>query len=154
MTALYEQNVVEHEPITVRLDPQSCSSWSSVYLYAWDNNQQQPAGEWPGTKVGKDDQGWWFYTFDSKFTNVNIIWTNGIGDQTIDITNVTQSTCYMLDSAIGNKITVTVVDCYATDVEDVPMDNASKAMKVIKNNTLYIILPDGKTYTIMGQNVK
>ena len=154
VTALYEQNAVEHEPITVRLNPQSCLNWSNVYLYAWDANINQPAGEWPGTKVGKDGQGWWIYTFDSKFTNVNIIWTNGTGDQTIDITNVTQSTCYTLDSAIGNKITVTVVGCYATDVEDVPMDNASKAMKVIKNNTLYIILPDGKTYTIMGQKVK
>ena len=122
VTALYERNAVEPPTpdgsITVRLDPQSCSSWSRVYLYAWDNNQQQPAGGWPGTKVSKDNDGWWSYTFDSKLTKVNIIWTNGSGDQTIDITGVTVSTCYKLNATTGNKITVTVVDCPA-DVQPV-----------------------------------
>ena len=122
VTALYERNAVEPPTpdgsITVRLDPQSCSSWSSVYLFAWDNNQQQPAGRWPGTKVSEDNDGWWSYTFDSKLTKVNIIWTNGSGDQTIDITGVTVSTCYKLNATTGNKITVTVVDCPA-DVQPV-----------------------------------
>ena len=122
VTALYEQNAVEpptpDESITVRLDPQSCSSWSSVYLYAWDNNQQQPAGGWPGTKVSKDNDGWWSYTFDSKLTNVNIIWTNGSSNQTVDITGVTVSTCYKLNATTGNRITVTVVDCPA-DVQPI-----------------------------------
>ena len=122
VTALYEQNAVEpptpDESITVRLDPQSCSSWSSVYLYAWDNNQQQPAGGWPGTKVSKDNDGWWSYTFDSKLTNVNIIWTNGSSNQTVDISGVTVSTCYKLNATTGNRITVTVVDCPA-DVQPI-----------------------------------
>ena len=154
VTAMYEQNAVEPptpgEPISVRLDPRSCETWSIVYLYAWDANQQQLAGGWPGTKVTKDSEGWWTYTFDSKLTNVNIIWTNGSGDQTVDITDVTQSTCYMLDSAIGNKITVTIVDCYATDVDNVPMDNTLKAIKVVEDGALYIILPDGTRYNAHG----
>ena len=159
VTALYEQNVVEpptpDESITVRLDPQSCSGWSSVYLYAWDANINQPAGEWPGTKVGKDGQGWWSYTFDRQFTNVNIIWTNGTGEQTIDITNVTQSTCYELDLS-AYPYGVYVVDCSkdVTALEDVQINNKAQARKIIVNNTMYILMPDGKTYTIMGQNVK
>ena len=159
VTALYEQNAVEpptpDESITVRLDPQSCSGWSSVYLYAWDANINQPAGEWPGTKVGKDGQGWWSYTFDRQFTNVNIIWTNGIGEQTIDITNVTQSTCYELDLSTY-PYGVYVVDCSkdVTALEDVQINNKPQARKIIVNNTMYILMPDGKTYTIMGQNVK
>ena len=159
VTALYEQNAVEpptpDESITVRLDPQSCSGWSSVYLYAWDANINQPAGEWPGTKVGKDGQGWWSYTFDRQFTNVNIIWTNGTGEQTIDITNVTQSTCYELDLSTY-PYGVYVVDCSkdVTALEDVQINNKAQARKIIVNNTMYILMPDGKTYTIMGQNVK
>ena len=113
VTAQYEQIVTPPTPesITVRLDPQSCSSWSNVYLYAWDAKQTPIAGAWPGTKVNKDSDGWWSYTFDNKITNVNIIWNNGSGAQTIDITNVTASTCYKLNTQSGNKIQVTVVDC-------------------------------------------
>ena len=113
VTAQYEQIVTPPTPesITVRLDPQSCSSWSNVYLYAWDASQTPIAGAWPGTKVNKDSDGWWSYTFDNKITNVNIIWNNGSGAQTIDITNVTASTCYKLNTQSGNKIQVTVVDC-------------------------------------------
>ena len=115
VTALYEQNGVEppipDEAIAVRLDPKSCSSWSTVYLYAWDAKQTPIAGAWPGTKVNKDSDGWWSYTFDNKITNVNIIWNNGSGAQTVDITNVTASTCYKLNTQSGNKIQATVVDC-------------------------------------------
>ena len=115
VTALYEQNAVEppipDEAITVRLDPKSCASWSTVYLYAWDAKQTPIAGAWPGTKVNKDSDGWWSYTFDNKITNVNIIWNNGSGAQTVDITNVTASTCYKLNTQSGNKIQATVVDC-------------------------------------------
>ena len=155
VTALYEQNTVEHEPITVRLNPHSCLNWYNVYLYAWDANINQPAGEWPGTKVGQDGQGWWSYTFDRQFTNVNIIWTNGTGEQTIDITNVTQSTCYELDLS-AYPYGVYVVDCSkdVTALEDVQINNKPQARKIIVNNTMYILMPDGKTYTIMGQNVK
>ena len=117
VTAVYEQNVVA-DPITVRLDPRSCESWAIVYLYAWDTDQQQLAGGWPGTIVTKDSEGWWSYTFDSKLRNVNIIWTDGNGAQTADITNVTASTCYKLNSTTGNKITTTVLDC-STNVQPV-----------------------------------
>ena len=155
VTAQYEQIVTPPTPesITVRLDPQSCSSWSNVYLYAWD--QTQIAGSWPGTKVSKDADGWWSYTFDSSVTSANIIWNNGKGEQTIDITNVTASTCYKLNTQSGNKIQVTIVDCpkIATALEDVQSNSTPKAHKVIKNNTLYIILPDGSKYSATGQKL-
>lgn len=155
VTAQYEQIATPPTPesITVRLDPQSCSSWSNVYLYAWD--QTQIAGSWPGTKVSKDADGWWSYTFDSSVTSANIIWNNGKGEQTIDITNVTASTCYKLNTQSGNKIQVTIVDCpkIATALEDVQSNSTPKAHKVIKNNTLYIILPDGSKYSATGQKL-
>jgi len=95
--------------ITVRLDPSSCSSWSTVRLWAWTD-----AGDvfdsWPGQIVSKDGDGWYAYTFSSSITSVSIIWTNGT-DQTVNIEGVTSSTCYALNSTSGTAITVSVVDC-------------------------------------------
>ena len=95
--------------ITVRLDPSSCSSWSTVRLWAW-TDAGNVFDSWPGQIVSKDGDGWYAYTFSSSITSVSIIWTNGT-DQTVDITGVTSSTCYKLNSQTGTTIKVSVVDC-------------------------------------------
>jgi len=156
VTAQYEQDIIPDNTITVRLNPASASTWSNVYLYSWcDGGALQPCGAWPGMLLNKDNEGWWSYTFDSKITTVNIIWNNGTGQQTVDITNVTQSTCYNLDGG-GEKYGVVIVDCpnITTSLEDIPVNNMPKASKVIENNTLYIILPDGSRYTILGNKIE
>ena len=102
--------------ITVRLYP---GEWETVYLYAWTGSgETQPCGAWPGAAVSKDAQGWWSYTFDPSIQDVNIIWTNGAGLQTVDITHVTASTCYRLGEIIGHY-TVSVIDC-ATPIDGQP----------------------------------
>ena len=78
VTALYEQNAVEppipDEAITVRLDPKSCSSWSTVYLYAWEG---AALGGWPGMEwKTKDAEGWLYHVFDSNVREVNILFNN------------------------------------------------------------------------------
>ena len=154
VTALYEQNA-QNDAITVRLNPSSAPTWSNVYLYSWyDGGAVQPCGAWPGLQVNKDSNGWWSYTFDSNIKSVNIIWNNGTGEQTIDITDVTQSTCYDLDTDVY-PYGVFVIDCSKnpTALEDVQSNNTPKAHKVIKNNTLYIILPDGTKYSATGQKL-
>ena len=95
--------------ITVRLDPNSCSSWSTVRLWAW-TDEGDVFDSWPGQIVSKDGDGWYAYTFSSSITSVSIIWTNGT-DQTVDITGVTSSTCYKLNSQTGTTIKVSVVSC-------------------------------------------
>lgn len=95
--------------ITVRLDPQSCSSWSTVRLWAW-TSAGNVFDAWPGEIVSTDDDGWYSYTFDNSITSVSIIWNNGTA-QTVDITNITESTCFALKSTTGTKIAVNVVDC-------------------------------------------
>ncbi len=95
--------------ITVRLDPSSCSSWSTVRLWAW-TDEGNVFDAWPGQIVSKDGDGWYAYTFSSSITSVSIIWTNGT-DQTVDITGVTSSTCYKLNSQTGTTIKVSVVNC-------------------------------------------
>ena len=154
VTALYEQNA-QNDAITVRLNPSSAPTWSNVYLYSWyDGGAVQPCGAWPGLQVSKDSNGWWSYTFDSNVKSVNIIWNNGTGEQTIDITDVTQSTCYDLDTDVY-PYGVFVIDCSKnpTALEDVQSNSTPKAHKVIKNNTLYIILPDGTKYSATGQKL-
>jgi hypothetical protein len=61
----------------------------------------------------RDDNSWWSYTFFNYSGTVNIIWNNGSGAHTIDITNVAVSTCYRLNGISGTNIGVTVVDCPA-----------------------------------------
>ncbi len=154
VTAQYEQND-QNDAITVRLNPSSAPTWSNVYLYSWyDGGAVQPCGAWPGLQVNKDSNGWWSYTFDSNIKSVNIIWNNGTGEQTIDITDVTQSTCYDLDTDVY-PYGVFVIDCSKnpTALEDVQSNSTPKAHKVIKNNTLYIILPDGSKYSATGQKL-
>ena len=154
VTALYEQNA-QNDAITVRLNPSSAPTWSNVYLYSWyDGGAVQPCGAWPGLQVSKDSNGWWSYTFDSNIKSVNIIWNNGTGEQTIDITDVTQSTCYDLDTDVY-PYGAFVIDCSKnpTALEDVQSNSTPKAHKVIKNNTLYIILPDGTKYSATGQKL-
>lgn len=95
--------------ITVRLEPQSCANWSIVRLWAWTS-----AGDlfdsWPGVVVNKDADGWYAYTFNESISSVNIIWNDGI-NQTVDITNVTSSTCYSLNGTSGTNISVNTTEC-------------------------------------------
>ena len=104
---------IDPNAITVRLDPASVSSWSTVCLYAWSPGGTALLGSWPGTAITtQDEAGWWIYSFDPSYTNVNIIWNNGAnGAQTVDITNVTASTCYSLNGTSGTSIPCSVVDC-------------------------------------------
>ena len=106
-TATY--NSIGKNNITVRLDPSSCSGWSTVRLWAW-TDAGNVFDAWPGQVVSKDKEGWYSYTFDKDVTSVNIIWNNGI-DQTVDIEGVTSSTCYALNSTTGTAITAKVVNC-------------------------------------------
>ena len=98
--------------ITIRLNSQSCSEWSTVRLYYWgyEENDELYGLKWPGIEVAKDADGWFSYTFAESVSKANIIWTNGT-DQTVDIEDVSESTCYSLNSTSGRSITVSIVDC-------------------------------------------
>ena len=103
--------------ITVRLSAQSCSDWTSVYLWAWSSNGNVFDVSWPGVKISQEEDGWYSYTFDQSLTTVNIIWTNGDGDQTIDITGISSSTCFALKSSTGTNIGVNIIDCSTGEQE-------------------------------------
>lgn len=68
-------------------------NWSGdMHIYAWDSSNELSGG-WPGTIVTAGGNGWYSYTFDAD--SVNVIFNNG-NYQTIDIEDVTESTCFRI----------------------------------------------------------
>ena len=135
------------ESITVSLQASSAAAWSAVKLFYWGDDISGP--EWPGIAVTNTD-GWYSYTFASSIKSVNIIWTDGEGDQTVDINDVTASTCYKLNSLSGEKRTVTIVDCSAgelpedamtcAEARDAALGGSTNEVTVIGYVTEYVYL--------------
>ena len=124
-------STIDPNAITVRLQAGSAPNWGSVCLYAWTSAGSY-GPNWPGTAVNQDDDGWWTYTFDASVQNINIIWNNGGGEQTIDITGVVSSTCYALGGKSSGQYTVTTLTCPAigdsdteTETDPEPVGGAS-----------------------------
>lgn len=89
--------------ISVYLKKSSVSSWSKVCFYAWNNNGNL-LGAWPGTDMkntatvevcGED---FYCYTFPEDVEPFNIIFNNGSGGQTADITGIVQTTYFSMRS--------------------------------------------------------
>ena len=102
--ATYTYKEPQATPITVKF--MSPTTWSKVYLYAWDANGGTTVGSWPGMEwKNKDAEGWLFYTFDSKYREMNIIFTNNDGEQSSDII-LNEDACYEWnggDAALSDK---------------------------------------------------
>ena len=136
--------------ITVRLDSRSCTEWSKVYIWAWTNSGNI-FNRWPGQAVSKDAEGWYTYTFASNISSVNIIWSDG-NNQTTDITGITASTCYALNSTVGHVGVVELVklgDLYynlnATDL--------TAGVRYGGNDSSSIIIPASITYDAITYSV-
>ena len=90
--ATYTYKEPQAKPITVKFLPPT--TWEKTYLYAWDTNGSPILGGWPGMEwKTKDNEGWLFYTFDSKYRELNIIFTNNAGEQSNDII-IDEDACY------------------------------------------------------------
>lgn len=63
------------------------SNWSSVYAYAWDSNGSgEMLGTWPGTQINYDNEsGYYKVVTNTLSTAPMIIFSNGIGSQTADL---------------------------------------------------------------------
>lgn len=120
------------DAITVRLKASSAAGWSKVNLYYWGEGVTSPA--WPGVTIKEDAEGWYSYTFAS-VTFVNIIWNDG-NNQTQEISNVTESTCYSLKSTSGKTIGVNVVECEAAaSVSVTGVSLNKKTLQMVVGNT-------------------
>lgn len=66
-------------------------AWTTPKIHFWGDM----SSSWPGENMTQDGD-WWVYTF-SQINIINIIFNNGAGSQTSNITNVSASTCYQVN---------------------------------------------------------
>ena len=124
--------------------------WTNTILaWVWPTN-----GE--GREVTPTKDGEW-YVVTENTTELNIIFKNGSAwsdpNQTVDMT-FTANTCIQISQSGGDKATYTRVDCpESTDVENVEVSKP-QARKVLINQSLYLVMPNGDVYDISGRQVR
>ena len=116
---------------------------------------------WPtggdGREVTPTKDGEW-YVVTENTDALNVIFKNGAGwngdsNQTEDMTFKT-NTCIQLSQSDNAKATYTRVDCpTATDVENVEVSKPV-VRKVLINQSLYLVMPNGDVYDISGRQVR
>ena len=90
--ATYTYQEPQKTPLTVKFLPPT--TWEQVYLYSWGGAN---LGPWPGMEwTTKDSEGWLYQVFSSDVQEVNIIFSNGAGEQSNDIL-LDQDACYEWD---------------------------------------------------------
>lgn len=117
LTANFTLNTTENSIVVSFKRP---DDWgvSDVYLWAWTPAGINLFSAWPGVVMTNNGNGWYSYTFNPSITDINVIFSKSGTPQTVDITGVTQSTCYQSAGLSGAKITVSAVSCLATGLDD------------------------------------
>ena len=107
-----------------------CKAANAPYLYSWDDNGNQPNGDWPGTKMTASTtisgEKWWTYTYD--VAPINIIFNDGNGAQTADIKGLNDDSYFEYDGASSyTNVTAQHVDLSGADIPSCAtwIDNAS-----------------------------
>lgn len=83
-----EASPTAKDTITVKLTDNR--NWGSVYVYAFDKNQNATMGEWPGTAmtyIGNNDYNEGIYAAEVPAATTKVVFSNGYGTaQTVDVT--------------------------------------------------------------------
>ncbi len=80
---------------------QNDKGWGEVYCYMWTDDSNKNAN-WPGVKMTKGEGNLWSYTVTGDWGN--IIFNNGQGDQTGDMTHQGNGSCYNNSNGNWSKI--------------------------------------------------
>lgn len=120
-------NIPDPDPqpggITVSFKRPTDWGTTPVYLWAWNSNGNVFTS-WPGQAMTDKGDGWFTHTFAESITSINVIFSRNGSPQSVDISGVTQTTCYEYNAASGSKFTVKTVACPATSVPQTPMLSA------------------------------
>lgn len=83
----------QEQSITIAF--QKPDSWSNVYLYSWDSNEEKLTGNWPGTQLTQTNVGGlYYYRFsDGQPREINFIFNNNAGTQSADLLTY-EDICY------------------------------------------------------------
>jgi hypothetical protein len=100
--------------------------YADNYIYAWQHDDStgvdtQLLGEWPGQPMEFDGNGWWTYTFAQEYDKVNIVFNSFTHSvQTVDILNVTESSCFQIGEGLGYFDGMYVHKCAQVDCSIAP----------------------------------
>ncbi len=100
--------------------------YADNYIYAWQHDDStgvdtQLLGEWPGQPMEFDGNGWWTYTFAQEYDKVNIVFNSFTHSvQTVDILNVTESSCFQIGEGLGYFDGMYVHECARVDCSIAP----------------------------------
>lgn len=101
------------------------NNWNQVYLWAWDNADNNIFGDqWPGKPITNEGNGWWSHTFDLDVFYANILFNNGDTSNTIktaDVKGVVENTCYYFEGA--NKAPRITNNCLITTNYTQPLNS-------------------------------
>ena len=109
----------DHAGFSVYVEKKSVpASWSDIYCYAWTNSTEgatRLTAAFPGEKmtqtVSIDGVPYYKFSFDSSVTEANLLFANGNGSQTVDITEVKGNTYYSFASTdASGHYTMTTLD--------------------------------------------
>ena len=106
------------EPAGIKVRFKKPSNWTTVNVYGWKGSDTKLTGEWPGAAATNDGDGWYSYIFNPSETNVNVVFSSDKNPQTVDIKNITTSTCFEEDGKEGDKVKVKTVSCPMTSIEN------------------------------------
>lgn len=114
-----ESNLQDPDPqpggITVSFKRPAEWGTAGVNLWAW-NAGGNIFPSWPGQLMDDKGNGWFSYTFPESVTSVNTIFSKNGNPQSVDISGITQSSCYEYDTLSGSKFTVKTVACPTSSV--------------------------------------
>lgn len=91
--------------ITVRY--KKPADWQNVYIHAWDNVGTPLSGfNWPGNLMtaDPDNDGWYYYTFDSSITYLSCQFNNGTATGLVVVEHITASSNYNEDGTVNTDI--------------------------------------------------
>lgn len=94
------------------------TSWTAPKIHYWGDKSTS----WPGTNLTQEGD-WWVARIE-QVTTINLLFHNGSGSQTSDITNVTASTCYQ----VNNDNSYTTVSCTTTSSKANNLQNSIKSI--------------------------
>ena len=138
------------DPQGITIKAKMPAHWTNtITAWVWNDGQE---GSWKNpTKQGE------WYVITENGNKVNIIFVNGTNwngnsNQTEDMT-FTSSTCIQLHQSGDAKATYTIVECQeGTDIDNIEVPHSSPR-KVIINQSLYILMPNGNIFNTSGQPI-
>jgi hypothetical protein len=107
--AFYTENFTIKNPNATRIKVQfkSPTDWGTagIFIWAW-NEGANLFNTSPGVAMTYEGNGWFSYYFAETASTINVIFSKSGGPQTIDITNITTSSCFESSGMSGNKLNV------------------------------------------------